>query len=160
MDDITAAQAAILTGVSERTIRRKIASGVIPARRIGRNRFAIKASDLQMSHPFEALALRVEVLEQRLSHLEARLTVPMDSARSGIQAGGGDAPSTLPAQSSSAGVQQLFAQLAYEAARLAQTISSPQESPQATVAAPADGQDPYNRQGADQSNQQHGEEAV
>src|SRR5215472_3091805 len=119
MEDVTAAQAALLTGVSERTIRRKIASGVIPARRLGRNRYAIKVSDLHVSHPFEALALRVEALEQRLGRLEAQLQATADSAQPGIRADGSTAPSPLPAQFSSAEVQQLFAQLAYETARLA-----------------------------------------
>src|SRR5215469_3898547 len=107
MDDITAAQAALLTGVSERTIRRKIASGVIQARRLGRNRYAIKVSDLRASHPFEALALRIEALEQRLGRLEAQLQVTADFAQTGMQADGGAVPSTLPSQFSSSEVQQL-----------------------------------------------------
>jgi excisionase family DNA binding protein len=160
MDEITAAQAAILTGVSERTIRRKIASGSIPARRLGRNRYAIKVSDLQMSHPFEALALRVEALEQRLSHLEAQLTVPVDSAQPGIQADGGAVSSPLPAQFSSAGVQQLFAQLAYETARLARSISFPQDLTQPAEAAPVDDEELSNQSVADRPISRHSEEAV
>jgi excisionase family DNA binding protein len=128
MDDMTAAQAAILTGVSERTIRRKIASGVIPARRLGRNRFAIKVSDLHASHPFESLTLRVEALEQRLGRLEAELQVPSEAAQPGVQLDG----SVELTFWSSAEVQHLLAQLAYETARLARNIPSPQ-GPQVTV---------------------------
>jgi hypothetical protein len=131
--------------VSERTIRRKIASGVIQARRLGRNRYAIKVSDLRVSHPFEALALRIEALEQRLAHLEARLLVTADSAVSGIRTDGGAAPSPLPPQFSSGEAQQLFAQLAYETARLARSISLPQESPQAAVSPLGDDEERSNQ---------------
>jgi excisionase family DNA binding protein len=159
MDEITAAQAALLTGVSERTIRRKIASGVIEARRLGRNRYAIKVSDLRASHPFEALALRVEALEQRLARLEAQLQVAADSTQPGVGADGGAAPASLPPQFSSAEVQQLFAQLAYETARLARNISLPSESPQKAVPSPAD-EEPSNQPVPGQSTRRQSEEAV
>jgi excisionase family DNA binding protein len=160
MDEITAAQAAILAGVSERTIRRKIASGAIPARRLGRNRYAIKVSDLHVSHPFEALMLRVEALEQRLGRLEAQLQVSAYSAQTGIQADGSTAPPPLPAQFASAEVQQLFAQLAYETARLARSISFPQESPQATVSSPIDDEEPSDQPFPGQSNKRHSGQAM
>jgi excisionase family DNA binding protein len=159
MDEITAAQAALLTGVSERTIRRKIASGVIQARRLGPNRYAIRVSDLRVSHPFEALALRVEALEQRIARLEAQLQVTADTAQAGIGAGGGAAPSTLPPQFSSAEAQQLFAQLAYETARLARSISLPYESPQKAVPSPVD-EEPSNQPAPAQSTRRQSEEAV
>jgi excisionase family DNA binding protein len=112
MDEITAAQAATLTGLSERTIRRKIASGLIPARRLATNRYAIKTSDLHASRPLEVLALRVEALEHRLDTLEAYLR--QSHTRS---------DSTEPG--TTAEVQQLFAQLAYEAARLVRSMPFP-----------------------------------
>jgi excisionase family DNA binding protein len=136
MDEITAAQAAILTGVSERTIRRKIASGVIPARRLGRNRYAIKVSDLHVNHPVEALVVRVEALERRLERVEAQFRVPVDFAQPGAQPYSSTAPSPLPTQFYSAEVQHLFAHLAYEIARLARSISFPPDSSQATVSSP------------------------
>jgi excisionase family DNA binding protein len=141
MDDITAAQAAILTGVSERTIRRKIASGLIPARRLGRNRYAIKVSDLHVNHPVEALVLRVEALERRLDRLEAQFRIPVDFAQPGVQPGGSTTPPPLPAWFSSAAVQHLFAQLAYETARLARSISFLPDPPPATVSSPVDEDD-------------------
>jgi excisionase family DNA binding protein len=120
MDELTAAQAANLTGLSERTIRRKIASGVLPARRLGRNRFAIKVADLQVRHPWEALAARVEALEQRLDRLEASVQLV-------LQAGRPASPLAEDVPLIGAEIQQLFAQLAYETARLARSL--PQESP-------------------------------
>src|SRR5215469_1377349 len=160
MDDITAAQAALLTGVSERTIRRKIASGVIQARRLGRNRYAIRVSDLRVSHPFEALALRVEALEQRLARLEAQLLVTADSAQPGIRADGGAALSPLPPQFSSAEVQQIFAQLAYQTTRLARSIPLPQESQQSAVSALEDDEEPSNHPVPGQSTKRQSGEAV
>jgi hypothetical protein len=76
MDDVSAAQAAALTGFSERTIRRKIASGELPARRIAVNCYAIRVRDLPVSargadnaHRVEALEQRVQLLEQAVAHL-------------------------------------------------------------------------------------------
>jgi len=120
MDEITAAQAANLTGLSERTIRRKIASGLLPARRLGRNRFAIKVADLQVRHPWEALAARIEALEQRFDRLEESLRVLGGLREAGQPVSGTTGPIV------SAEVQQLFAQLAYETARLARTLSLPE----------------------------------
>jgi excisionase family DNA binding protein len=159
MDEITAAQAALLTGVSERTIRRKIASGVIQARRLGRNRYAIKVTDLRVSHPFEALALRIEVLEQRIGRLEAQLQATAESSQPGIRADRGGVPSSLPPQFSSAEAQQLFAQLAYETARLARSIPFPQESPPAEEPSPVD-EEPSNQTVPGQSSKRKRREAV
>jgi excisionase family DNA binding protein len=121
MDEITAAQAANLTGLSERTIRRKIASGVLPARRLRQNRFAIRVADLQVRHPWEALAARIESLEQRLDRLEEGLRIVgslREAGQTESKAGLGPAVPIVSAE-----VQQLFAQLAYETARLARTLS-------------------------------------
>jgi excisionase family DNA binding protein len=131
MDEITAAQAANLTGLSERTIRRKIASGVLPARRMGRNRFAIKVTDLQVRHPWEALAARIESLEQRLDRLEESLRI-LGSLREASQPASDAAPGPA-GPIVSAEVQQLFAQLAYETARLARAISLPEMTTSGSV---------------------------
>jgi excisionase family DNA binding protein len=160
VDEITAAQAALLTGVSERTIRRKIASGVIQARRLGRNRYAIKVSDLRVSRPFEALALRVEVLEQRLARLEAQLLVTAGTAQPGIRMEGGAAPLPLSPQFASAEFQQLFAQLAYETARLARSISLPEESPQATASGQVNDEESSKQPVPGQSTKRQSGEAV
>jgi excisionase family DNA binding protein len=134
MDEITAAQAANLTGLSERTIRRKIASGALPARRLRQNRFAIKVTDLQVRHPWEALAARVEALEQRLDRLEESLRI-----LGGLREAGQPESSAAPAPAGPivrAEVQQLFAQLAYETARLARTLSLPETATAPAVDAP------------------------
>jgi excisionase family DNA binding protein len=128
MDEITAAQAATLTGLSERTIRRKIASGALPARRLATNRYAIRVSDLQMSRPFEALALRVEAIEHRLDALETYVRQFLERSQpsevgaiSGAVAG--SPPGIAPV--ANAEVQQIFAHLAYETARLVRSIPFP-----------------------------------
>jgi excisionase family DNA binding protein len=121
MDEITAARAANLTGVSERTIRRKIAAGVLPARRLRQNRFAIRVADLQVLHPWETLAARIEVLEQRLDRLEAGLRVLAGVQEAGQPELGAALNPAGPVVS--AEVQQLFALLAYETARLSRSLS-------------------------------------
>jgi|GEM_PF-2351758 excisionase family DNA binding protein len=157
-DEVTAAQAATLTGLSERTIRRKIAAGVIPARRIGPNRFAIKVADLRMSHPIQALALRVEALERRIELLEARLQAPakpesLETPRApeAQPSAASAATSGVPAHFSTTDVQQLLAQLAYETARLARSIPfaqlPAQEQRGATTAAVEDDQTPEQSSG-------------
>jgi len=139
MEDITAAQAANLTGLSERTIRRKIASGVLPARRLGRNRFAIKVADLQVRHPWEALAARIDALEQRFDRLEESLQI-----LGGLREASQPDPSAVPGPTGpivSAELQHLFAQLAYETARLAHTLSVPElatPGPSETQTTPAE----------------------
>lgn len=72
MNEVTATQAAAITGLSERTIRRKIASGQIPARRLAPNRFAIHVQDLPSRRgvDIETLVAQVEALEQRITRLE------------------------------------------------------------------------------------------
>ena len=70
MEKITAARAATLTGYSERTIRRKIASGELPARRIAANRFAIDVRDLPRRWNGHDVERRLEALERRVQLLE------------------------------------------------------------------------------------------
>src|SRR5260221_4062731 len=70
IEEVTAAQAAGLTGLSERTIRRKIAAGDIPARHVARNRYAIRVRDLPIRRSPDELVLRVEALEYRVRLLE------------------------------------------------------------------------------------------
>jgi hypothetical protein len=72
-EEVTATQAAALTGFSERTIRRKIAAGELRARRIAPNRFAIAVEDLPRRRGAQAPAVRLEALEQRLEALEQRV---------------------------------------------------------------------------------------
>lgn len=69
MDEVTATQAASLSGVSERTIRRRIAAGELPARRVAPNRFAIRVEDLPIRRGFSDLAMRVEALERRVAEI-------------------------------------------------------------------------------------------
>src|SRR5579884_1800741 len=88
--EISAAAAARLTGLSERTIRRKIAAKEIPARQIARNRYAIRVQDLPASaaHPveiskrIELLEYQVDLLEQHMSGLLGALEAPARTAPS------------------------------------------------------------------------------
>src|SRR5215831_16055664 len=73
MEEVTASQAATLTGLSERTIRRKIASGEIPARHVAPNRYAINVAHLPVRQPSDVLLTRIEELEHRVRLLELRL---------------------------------------------------------------------------------------
>lgn len=72
---VTAVQAAQLGGVSERTIRRWIARGKLPATRIAPNRFAIRITDINecTQDRDTTLARRVALLEARGADLEARV---------------------------------------------------------------------------------------
>lgn len=72
MEEVTAAQAATLTGFSERTIRRKIASGELPARRLAANRFAIDVRDLPRRWNGNEVERRLKALERRVELLEER----------------------------------------------------------------------------------------
>ncbi len=73
MDEVTASQAAALTGLSERTIRRKISAGEIPARHVASNRFAIKVTDLPIRRSPDDLVARLEELEHRVRLLELQV---------------------------------------------------------------------------------------
>lgn len=70
MREVTAARAATLTGLSERTIRRRIAAGTLPARRIAPNRYAISIGDLPTRDEIEDAPARIEALGQRVAALE------------------------------------------------------------------------------------------
>lgn len=116
-DEVTAARAALLLGLSERTIRRRIAAGEIPARRIAANRFAINVHDLPAQRSPETLAARIEALEHRVRLLE-------------LHQEGGQPPETPPAESgrdaaTMATLQSLLAQLARETERLAPLVTPP-----------------------------------
>jgi excisionase family DNA binding protein len=88
MQEVTAIDAAKLTGHSEKTIRRWIVSGKLPARQVSKNRYAIKTSDLRKYIPDAAqpdlgVALaRIQELEstqdtllERIDRLEALVTL-------------------------------------------------------------------------------------
>ena len=70
IEDVTATEAAALTGLSERTIRRRIARGELPARHIGPNRYAIRVADLPQRRRPSDLEARIEAVEHRLRLLE------------------------------------------------------------------------------------------
>ncbi len=125
MDEVTAAQAAALTGLSERTIRRRIAAGVIPARKIGPNRYAIKRDDLSMAQSSQSLMLRIADLEQRVRLIEQRVAqaAPTERADPPSRAPEASASASAPAPASTpVDVREALAQLAYETSRLAQVI--------------------------------------
>lgn len=128
MEQVTAAQAAMLTGFSERTIRRRIAAGALPARRIATNRFAIDVRDLprrwdghELERRLEALERRVQLLEEgqrillrRLGH-EAPQTTEAGDAPNASLAGEQDASVTM--------LHELLVQLARETERLAPLLA-------------------------------------
>lgn len=121
MDEISAAQAAALTGFSERTIRRKIAAGELPARRIAPNRFGINVRDLPRRRDVSDLASRLAALEQRVTLLEEgqralplallRAAAPPEDA--GAILAGGEDSAVSPAV-----LSQLLIQLVREVERL------------------------------------------
>jgi excisionase family DNA binding protein len=78
---VTARQAAVLTGLSEKTIRRQIAAGKIPAEKVAPNRYHIPVSSLppyksspvrELTEQLETLQGHVRMLEDRLAALETR----------------------------------------------------------------------------------------
>lgn len=71
---VSAVQAAQLSNVSERTIRRWIAQGKLPAHHIAPNRFAIRLPDIVSCNPGRnTLAAHMAVLHARITWLEARI---------------------------------------------------------------------------------------
>jgi excisionase family DNA binding protein len=110
MEYLTAKQAADVTGLSERTIRRMIERGDLPARHANRRRYAIATKDLPPHKPSPTgeLLARVEALEravQRLTYaveaLTGARTLPpvTQPSESPLTASGGhsDAPPGVPA---------------------------------------------------------------
>jgi hypothetical protein len=118
MEEVTATQAAALTGLSERTIRRRIAAGKLSARRIAPNRFAIRVQDLPRRLGVGDLAARVEALEHRMSLLELRLGASGEAASAHTPAAVGDT-ALMP-------LRELLAQLAHEAERLGPLLAPAQ----------------------------------
>lgn len=123
-EEVTATQAAALTGVSERTIRRKIAAGQLPARRVAPNRFAIAMRDLPQRRGVDALAGRIEVIEQRLDRLEGRLQFLAEGLSRLLP--GEIQPAEAPAAEATpvASLRDLLAQLAQEVERLSPLLTA------------------------------------
>lgn len=145
-EEVTATQAAALIGVSERTIRRKIAAGQLPARRVATNRFAIAVSDLPRRRGIDALTARIEAVEQRVERLEGRL-YPL-AASVGHEHLAQMRPDTgQPAEETyAASLRDLIAQLTREVERL---------SPLLTADSAGDGHTDGARRSPDQHQAQH-----
>ncbi len=120
MDEVvTAAQAAQLTGLSERTIRRRIATNEIPARHVARNRYAIRLQDLPIHRPADELMARLQALEYRVRVLELqqqRILANVDAAAA--------APVEAAEAETVTEVGDLLTQLAHEVRRLGPLIST------------------------------------
>ena len=145
MKEVTATQAAALTGLSERTIRRRIAAGKLPARHIAPNRFAIEVRHLPRERVATGnLAARLEMLERRMQLLELqqqallrRLDAVVATGEAGLEAGmeaGTEAGGDLGQ------LHEMLVQLAHETERLAPLLSggmgsAARESPAAARAA-------------------------
>jgi len=71
MDFVSAIEASAMTGLSERTIRRMISRGKLPARYANARRYEIAVKDLptRKISPTHELATRVAVLEERVQRL-------------------------------------------------------------------------------------------
>jgi len=103
MQEVTAIEAARLTGRSDRTIRRWIAKGTLPARQIAPNRYAIKVSDLTKvtghDSPDAALLGRVTQLEEAYREQQARiqeLEQRIEGLQSNLDTTTGQRPDTTP----------------------------------------------------------------
>jgi hypothetical protein len=119
VEEVNATQAAVLCGYSERTIRRKIASGQIPARRIATNRFAIRVSDLPDRQGENALSKRVTALELRVHELDQQLQLL------GAQEPA-EAHPEEQRQDSVATLRELLLQLMQETGRLGPLLTTPE----------------------------------
>lgn len=122
MDEVTATQAASLSGVSERTIRRRIAAGQLPARRVAPNRFAIKIEDLPIARGLGDLAGRLEALERRVAALELRQQALLRTQAASTPAPEGEA--------SLSQLHALLTELARETERLAPLLGVTQSAQQ------------------------------
>ena len=130
MEKVTAAQAAVLTGFSERTIRRKIAAGDLPAHRLAPNRFAIDISDLPRRWDDSDLARRLDALDRRVRLLEdgqRTLGQRLDALVGMLQSGAAPAQEATapgapeaqePADATISTLHDLLIELALEADRL------------------------------------------
>jgi excisionase family DNA binding protein len=125
MDEVTASQAAALTGLSERTIRRKIAAGEIPARHVASNRFAIKVADLPIRQSPDDLVARLEELEHRVRLLELQLRSSRLASRAAPPA---STPTTMRGHgmdgAETPALAELLMQLAHETDRLMPVLMS------------------------------------
>lgn len=125
-EQVTAAQAATLTGLSERTIRRRILSGQIPARRIAANRYAIRVEDLPRVGGAASVFARLDDVETRLRTLEGEVL-----ALRAMVADFTDALSPAAENSTASTLDQLrvlLGQLGHETDRLAPLIGFPQSA--------------------------------
>lgn len=150
MDEVTATQAASLSGVSERTIRRRIADGRLPARRVAPNRFAIRVQDLPLQRGFGDLALRLEALERRVAVLELRQQVllrmrPTDTV--GSSASASTAAQAAENDALLSQFQALLAELARESERLAPLLGAMQPAGEDTGTTGRDTLRPVRREG-------------
>jgi hypothetical protein len=117
MDEVTAVEAAALTGLSERTIRRRIAAGTLQARRIAANRFAIRLDDLPQRKGLDALVARIEAIERRVRPLESQRAAEPGNA---VQTAPDEAALGVPA----AQLRDLVDQLAHEVNRIAPLLTA------------------------------------
>lgn len=73
-EEVTAVQAAQMTGRSDRTIRRMIHNNRLPARLIAPNRYAIKVSDLdKVTGQASSIEERLSAIEEKIAHIEELL---------------------------------------------------------------------------------------
>src|SRR5579863_9774518 len=118
-EEVTAAQAAQLTGLSERTIRRRIAANEIPARHVARNRYAIRVHDLPIRRHADELMARLQALEYRVRVIELqqqRILAHLDPAAvNPVEESGPEAVTE---------VGDLLTQLAHEVRRLGPLLSA------------------------------------
>lgn len=73
---VTAVQAATLLGISERTVRRRIAVGRLPACKVASNRYEVELEDV-LEHKKDVLEHKKDQLAElhaRMDRLEAHLT--------------------------------------------------------------------------------------
>lgn len=123
MREVTATQAAALTGLSERTIRRRIASGELPARHVAPNRFAIDVRYLPHDRPDGKIAARLELLERRVQLLETQLQALLRRLDGAIAAGEAKVEAVADAGGDLGQLHDLLVQLAHETERLAPLLS-------------------------------------
>lgn len=125
MDEVTAAQAAGLTGLSERTIRRRIAAGKIPARHVAPNRYAIKVLDLPVRHSVEELASRIAALERRVRLLELRQAALLAASPASVAPDSAEPEALEPptAAMPASAIRELLAELVGETGRLTSLLA-------------------------------------